>query len=647
VQPPAGAPPAAPAQALLAILSTTDLHGHIRSFDYFKLAEDPAYGFERTATLVRQARTEFANTLLVDNGDTLQGSALADHEALGDPPACAQQHAMYRAMGALGYDAGTLGNHEFNYGLPFLNRVLGGGLEVDGVDAAQRCAGPGFPVVLANVRSTRTGRPLLPPTVLLERSVQAQRADGSPVRLPLRIGVVGFTPPGILQWDRRWLAGKLEVEGAVEAATRTVPALRAQGADIVVALLHGGLNAAPYTPAMENPGLYLARVPGIDALVLGHQHRRFPDPSAQPMPGVDSERGTVHGVPATMASSWGKALGVIRLALRWDGARWQVDQAASSGQLRSTETGKGSHVAADPAIAALVEDRHQATLAAVRRPIGQTDFRMSTLFADVGDPGAIQIVNQAQQAYVAAHVQAHLPAYATLPVLSLSAPFKTGFEGAADYTDVAAGPLAMFNAADLYPYPNTVHAVQVTGADIRHWLEAAARRFNRIDPARTDAQALVANYPGYGFDMFTTPEVQYEIDVTQPVGRRIRNLRYQGRAMDPAQAFVVATNNFRATSGTAFSPRLDGSATLWAAPDGNREVLAAYIRAHPQVTRVANGAARSWRFTPVRTAGPVVFSAPPGALPLARAAGLVNVSLVAQDDGTGRGLAKYAVDLSR
>ncbi|MGC3986648.1 MAG: bifunctional 2',3'-cyclic-nucleotide 2'-phosphodiesterase/3'-nucleotidase [Pseudorhodoferax sp.] len=646
-------PAAQPAQATLAVLATTDLHNNVRSYDYFKLAADPSYGFERTATLVRQARSEFANTLLVDNGDTIQGTALADYEAVVDPIACTQQHAMYKAMGALRYDAGTLGNHEFNYGLPFLNQVLGGGMDVDGIDASLACAGPGFAMVLANVRSTRSGLPLVKPYAVLERTLQARRADGTAVALPIRIGVIGFTTPGILNWDKRFLEGKVGVEGAVEAATRYIPEVRAQGADIVVALLHGGMDASTrYAPGMENPGRYVAQVAGIDALVMGHQHGVFPDRGARPaytQAGVDNTAGTVYGVPAVMPSSWGKALGVIELALRWDGQRWSVDKAASRSALRNiqTQASPARYVAVDASIAPLVEAPHQATIADVQQPIGSTDFRMSTLFADVGDPGAIQIVNAAQQRYVAAYIQANLPQYASLPVLSVSAPFKSGFQGPGDYTDVAAGALAIYNAADLYLYPNTVYAVKVDGADIRQWLEAAARRFNRIDPAATAEQALISSFPGYNFDMFTTPDIQYEIDVTQAQGSRIRNLTYLGQPIDPAQEFVIATNNYRATSGAGFVPKLDGSATVWASPDTNRDVLIDHIRAHPAVTRARDGAARSWRFTRVTTAGPVVFSAAPGALSVARDAGLSNISLLAADDGSGRGLSKYAVDLSR
>lgn len=642
------------ATATLAVLETTDLHFNVRSYDYFKLAEDKSYGFERTATLVRAARKEFANTLLVDNGDTIQGTALADYEATISPIPCTQQLSMYKAMGALGYDAGTLGNHEFNYGLPFLNQVLGGGLEVDGVDATRKCAGAGFPMVLANVISNKTQKPLVQPYTVLERTLVAKGTDGKEVKLPIKVGVIGFTTPGIMNWDKRYLEGKVTTQGAVEAATKYVPELRAKGADIVIALLHGGMDSAAYSPTMENPGLHLSKVAGIDAMVMGHQHGVFPDTAATPgfnMPGVDHKAGTVNGVPAVMASSWGKALGVVQLALQWDGAKWVVNKSASKSELRNIQNKSASGatvtVDADSTIAPLVEVQHQAAIQYVKTPIGQTDFRMSTLFADVGDPGAIQIVNQAQQAYVAAYIKASLPQHAQLPVLSVSAPFKSGFQGGADYTDVAVGPLAINNAADLYLYPNTVYAVKVNGGDIKNWLEAAAKRFNQIDPAKTGEQQLISTFPGYNFDMFTTPDVQYEIDVTQPVGSRIKNLTYLGKPIDVAQEFVIATNNYRATSGKSFIDKLDGSGTIWASPDANRDVVIDYIRKNPAVTRAANGAAKSWRFAKAAVAGPVVFSSGANALAVAQAAGLANVSLLAADDGSGKGTSKYAVDLSK
>jgi 2',3'-cyclic-nucleotide 2'-phosphodiesterase/3'-nucleotidase len=246
---------------------------------------------------------------------------------------------------------------------------------------------------------------------------------------------------------------------------------------------------------------------------------------------------------------------------------------------------------------------------------------------------------------VADYVQANLPQYKNIPVLSVSAPFKSGFGGGNDFTDVAQGNVAINNAADLYLYPNTVYAVKVKGSDLKAWLETAAQRFNRIDPASTADQQLVSSYPGYNFDMFTSPDIAYEIDVTQAVGSRIKNLTYKGAAIDPNADFIVATNNYRASGGGSF-PGLDGSKTIYASPDANRDVLIGYIKAAKTVTRAANGADRSWHFTKVATAGRVLFKSAPNLLPLAQAAGLGNVSAVNNDDGSGKNLADYAIDLS-
>lgn len=276
------------------------------------------------------------------------------------------------------------------------------------------------------------------------------------------------------------------------------------------------------------------------------------------------------------------------------------------------------------------------------------------MFADVGDVSAIQIVNQAQAAYVARYIEENLPELASLPVLSVSAPFKSGFQGGNDYTDVPAGGIAINNAADLYLYANTIQAVKVTGADILDWLERAATRFNRIDPSETAQQPLINTaMPGYNFDMFTDDRISYEIDVTQPLppagmkaSGRIKDLTWNGEPMDPAAEFIVATNNYRASGGGGF-PGLDGSKTIYAAPDTNRDVLIAYINEIEDLTREEHGSDRSWRFAKVSTVGLVTFTSAQDALPKAEAAGLDNISLVEQDDGSGKMLSVYAIDLSR
>ena len=640
-------------KATLAMLETTDIHTNVLSYDYFKLAEDKSIGLERTATLIAAARQEFPNTMLLDDGDTIQGTALSDYQALVSPIDCKTTLAVYKVMNALQYDAGTIGNHEFNYGLPFLQQVTGSKLDVPNlppVAQQQTCAGPAFPLVLSNVLGAKSAQPIFKPYTIVTRNLKATGPDGKTVTVPVKVGVIGFTPPAIMSWDKRNLDGNVYTEGLRESAQKYVPQMRAEGAQIVVALSHGGLDNSTYSPSMENGSYYLSTVPGIDVLMIGHSHQIFPDASSTVaqfnLPGVDKVKGTVNGIPTVMANFWGKHLGVVALSLTYSNGTWNIDKSATKVEARAIQNADKSYVAADPSVSAAIAAEHQATINYVKTPIGSTDFRMTTYFADVGDVSAIEIVNQAQAQYVSDYIAANLPQYAGIPVLSVSAPFKSGFGGGSDFTDVSAGNVAINNAADLYLYPNTVYAVKVTGADLKAWLETAAQRFNRIDPTKTTAQALVSSYPGYNFDMITSKDFSYEIDVTQAVGSRIRNLSYKGTPVAGDQAFIVATNNYRASGGGNF-PGLDGSKTIYASPDANRDVLISYIKKVKAMTSAANGIDRSWRFTKVGTQGPVTFKSAPNLMALAQTQGITNVTQTQADDGSGKGLAVYSIDLAQ
>jgi 2',3'-cyclic-nucleotide 2'-phosphodiesterase/3'-nucleotidase len=646
------APPES-ATAQLAVLETSDLHANVMSYDYFKLAEDKSVGLERTSTLVKQARADFPNNLMVDNGDTIQGTALADYQAMVNPLACNQKLATYKAMDVIGYDVGTLGNHEFNYGLTFLAQVTGTKFNVTGMaDVASQptCTGPAFPVVLANVTSTKDGNTLYKPYIILNKKISGKDKDGKAIDSTVKVAVIGFAPPGIMQWDKRWLEGNVQAQAVVDAATKYVPMARADGADIVIAAAHGGWDTGTYSPTMENANFYLSKVAGIDGILMGHSHLEFPNATCTSTDcnatGVDKTKGTLNGVPAVMPSYWGKAVGVINYGLLVKNGKWTIDTTKTVVSLRKAyDATAKTYVNVDPAIAASVKTEHEAAIAYVKTPIGQSDFGLSTYFADIGDVTAIQIVNSAQADYVAKYVAANLPAYKNLPVLSVSAPFKSGFAGGTDFTDVKSGPIAINNAADLYLYPNTVYAVKVTGASIKTWLEKAAERFNKIDPTLTTAQSLVSTFPGYNFDMFTSADMTYEIDVTQATGSRVKNLKYKGAAIDPVAEFIIATNNYRATSGTQFG--LTTANTIYASPDANRDVLINYIKARKTLTLAADGSTRSWSFTKVTTAGPVTFVSATGKLTLAQSTGFANVSVVQDDDGTGKGQGIYAIDLSK
>jgi len=637
--------PPAGTRATLAILESTDVHANVMSFDYYKLEDDPSLGFERLATLVREARREYENTLLFDAGDTIQGTALADWQARVQPLPCSEKLAMYKAMDALGYDGGTIGNHEFNYGLPFLAQVTDTAINADGV-AVRDCAGPDFPLVLANAFSARDGEPLFAPTAMLERRIKARTPDGSVVEVPIRIGIIGFTPPPILVWDKSNLEGKVTVTGLVEAARTYAPPLRARGADIVVAISHGGLNPDAYTPDMENANWHLAQEPSIDVLLLGHSHQPFPDPDNPrsrfaDMPGVDNARGLVHGKPAVMAGFWGKSLGVIELALEWSEGRWIISAERSRSHVRSIRRADGSFVEPDPAIAAAIRDEHAATIRYVSAPVGDSDFAMTSYFAAVGDVSALQPVNSAQRAYVEHYVQANRPDLVGIPVLSALAPFKLGFGGATDFTDIAAGPLAIRNAADLYLYPNTIAAVKTDGAGVRDWLERSAGFFNRINPNDPAPQELVnRRFASYNFDVIQG-DIRYVIDISRAPGERIVELNWAGRPIDPSQAFIVATNNYRASGGGGF-PGVDGRSTVIDAPDMNRQVLIDWILQRGSLRRATDASDRSWRFAALQTAGPVTFRSAAGKLALAHAAGLTQVRPMSEATD---GMATYAIDL--
>ncbi|MBC7663404.1 MAG: metallophosphoesterase, partial [Caulobacter sp.] len=354
--------PAAGTTVALAMMETTDLHQNILSYDYYKLAADNSVGIERTSTLIKQVRAANVNTMLFDAGDIIQGTVLGDYQALVNKVPCTDKLAIFKAMDAIGYDAGTIGNHEFNYGLGYLGQVTGHQFNVKNLaapSAQAKCAGPAYPQVLANVISTTDSKPIFDPYVILTKNLSATTPDGKTVTVPVKVGVIGFTPPLIMAWDKGNLDGNVTTTGLKETAEKYTPEMKAKGADIIVAVSHGGPDGADYSPTMENGNLYLAQVPGIDVLMMGHMHQVFPNAAstvaAFAVAGVDKTKGTVAGVPAVMATFWGKNLGVVNLTLKYGPTGWAVDKTATTTASISTQNADKSYVAADAAIAPLVK----------------------------------------------------------------------------------------------------------------------------------------------------------------------------------------------------------------------------------------------------------------------------------------------------
>ncbi|WP_134702243.1 bifunctional 2',3'-cyclic-nucleotide 2'-phosphodiesterase/3'-nucleotidase [Ammoniphilus sp. YIM 78166] len=617
------------------IIGTTDIHANIVNYDYYSNGVTNAFGLSKAATLINHARSENPNNLLLDNGDTIQGSPLGDYVENKGLVKSGYVHPVMRAMNLLKYDAGTPGNHEFNYGLEFMDLTL---------------AGAQFPYVNANVIDKATGKNYFTPFTILERKV----VDTVGETHTIKIGVTGFVPPQILSWDKKYLEGKLDVKDIVKSAREVVPQMKAAGADLVVVLAHSGIaefdqnqNLKPYTEGMENAGYYLSQVEGIDAIVTGHQHQKFPAVGNKVFPdgnGIDNTNGTINGVPTLMPGSWGDNLGLIDLQIEKVDGKWKVNEGKAL--LRPIVVNKESAADSDKNIEEAVKVEHQATIEYMASPVGELKGDLNTFFALVLDNASMEIVNRAQTWYVQNAIKG--TEHEGLPVLSAAAPFKAGRGGVDNYTNVASGTLSIKNIADLYLYDNNVvTAIKVKGSDIKEWLEWSAGQFNQIDPNKTEEQNLInSTFPTYNFDIIDG--VTFEIDVTQPAkydggqnvinpdANRIKNLQYNGKAIDLNQEFIVATNDYRASTGKLMNP--GGVNTILSAPDSNRQAVLEYVRTHKVVDASVN---HNWKFAPVENVNAVFPSNPKGE-ELAKTTKQITYTGVVDDKGFGL----FKIDLS-
>ena len=614
-------------QAHLRIAETTDLHVHVWPYDYYADKPVDTVGLARTAAFIEQVRAEAGNSIVLDNGDFLQGNPLGDFMAYERGLKEGDLHPVIAAMNTVGFDAATLGNHEFNYGLDFLTKAL---------------AGAEFPVVLANIVTEQGATPtddttLVPPYVILDREL----TDGAGETHPIRIGIIGFTPPQIMTWDRRHLEGNVSARDILATAGAYVPRMREEGADLVIALSHSGIGEAAPGEMMENASIPLAAIPGIDAVLTGHHHRVFPGPDYEGVEGVDAAAGTINGTPAVMGGFWGSHMGLIDLLLERDGGGWRV--AASTSEVRpiavrNEDRSYSPQVESVAAVLDATREEHEATLDYVRRAVGKTDAPLHSYFALVADDPSVQIVSIAQKWYVEQLLQG--TGNAGLPVLSAAAPFKSGGRGGPEYyTDVPAGDVAIRNVADLYLYPNTVRAVKITGAQVKDWLERSAGMFNTVEPGAEDAPLLNPDFPSYNFDVMDG--VEYRIDLSQPSkfdsegalvnpdANRIVDLTFEGAPVDPAAEFIVATNNYRAGGGGTF-PGADGTTIVVEAPDTNRDVIVRYIVEQGTISPSADG---NWGFAPVEGATVVFETGPAGAAYADAVPGVTLEEIGTSDEG--------------
>ncbi|MFG2296847.1 bifunctional metallophosphatase/5'-nucleotidase [Streptomyces sp. NPDC048603] len=546
------------------VMGTTDLHGNVFNWDYFtdKEFDDKAHndvGLAKISTLVERVRAEKGrgNTLLIDAGDTIQGTQLSYYYAKVDPITARRGpvHPMAQAMNAIGYDAAALGNHEFNYGIPVLRKF------------EEQCD---FPLLGANALDAKSLLPAFPPY-----SMHRLR---TPCGRDVKVAVLGLTNPGIAIWDKQNVQGKMTFPGLEEQAAKYVPRLRSMGADVVIVSAHSGSSGTSsygdQLPYIENAaGLVAEQVPGIDAILVGHAHTEIPEYRVK-------NKATGKDVVLSEPLKWGQRLTLFDFGLTWERGRWTVSS-VSAKVLNSNE------VEEDPKITRLLGDEHRKVVAYVNQVIGTSTQAMSSVEGPVKDVPIIDLINHVQADTVRGALAG--TEWAALPVLSQASCFSRS-------AVIPAGQVTIRDAAGLYPFENTLEARLLTGAQLKDYLEYSAKYYVRtapgdvVDPAKlTNAEGT----PDYNYDALYG--LSYEIDIAQPAGSRIVGLSFQGKPVDPAAQFVLAVNNYRAAGGGNF-PHVPGARQLWANSDEIRNTIISWVKAKGTVDP-AQFASVDWRLT--------------------------------------------------
>lgn len=546
--PPVPPPPRDTSPRTLTLLQTSDLHTNIFPWDYFTGKPDAKRGVAKVATLVKQEREKNPDcTLLVDTGDTIQGTPLGTYYALVDN---APKHPMATAMNELGYVAMALGNHEFNYGLDVLNKFK---------------SEANFPLLGANVRKRADGSEAFTPYVLT-------------TVCDVKVGILGLVTPGVATWERAENIAGLRIDDPLETAKAYVPKMKQAGADVVVVAIHSGPDKQPVGSASspeswladyadatkwtdrgnlpgENEAVQIAQeVAGVDVLLTGHTH--------QPIPKMLLKNQDGHEVLLTQPNRWGSHLADVQLRVTWSGERWSVD--THDARLHAVD----DSVAVDATVAQLTQAYHDTTVTYVNQKIGTTTAAFPGGFAGryVDSPLAdlLNIV-QEEAALEAGHA------------VDLSATALFTNDGS-----LPAGDVTLRDAYSIYIYDNTLYVMEINGSILRRALEMNTLYFATLDannlPAKPEgAKATSPVVADYNWDLYS--RIDYGYDLTKPAGSRLTHLRFQGQDVRDDQVFRIAVNNYRGGGGGGYSMFREGR-VLWTSADGVRDYVARYLQTH-------------------------------------------------------------------
>jgi 2',3'-cyclic-nucleotide 2'-phosphodiesterase (5'-nucleotidase family) len=515
----------------ISVLTSTDLHGWILPWDYSTDSADERFGIAKVATLVDSIRAVQPHTILIDAGDWLQGNQLAAYYANSDT--LTPYYPLLKAAEFMEYDAFVLGNHEFNFGIDYLNKRLSQTTSIH--------------YLAANVYDYGTTNPAYKPFHIKEVA-------------GVKVGIVGLTTPGSMVWDRPRVEGRLDFGDGVEAGRRFVAEARAAGAEIIVVLAHCGLESgSSYTDpnvADENFGrALLESVSGIDLFVFGHSHRVTEDTF---VPNPDSLM-----VPIIQAGRWASHLGEAKLSLtRLKDHTVQVVQAQT--KAFSVETVKASEK-----MTHLMQPYHDATRTYVNEALVTTTDSWDASDARLKDNPVVDLIHE---------VQFHV----TDAQLSAASAFNTNAR-------FGPGTISRKDMAAIYPYENMLYVIEITGKQLKEYLEQSSRFYTGIEQGEP---VINRSIPGYNFD--TIAGVDYIIDLSRPIGRRVTSLTFGGIAVTDNQKFTMAVNSYRGEGGGGYT-MLAGSPIVWKSEVTVRAMLEEYLANTAELSH-SDVFKQNWRF---------------------------------------------------
>ena len=502
----------------IVILGTTDQHGNIFPIDYYTDKPDNR-GLAKVATIIKRTRKENQNVVLIDSGDTIQGTPLEyyHNKKNNQPP-----DPMMLAMNALDYDAMTVGNHEYNFGLKVLEKAR---------------SEAKFPWLSANTYNKGTGETHYQPYIIKEVA-------------GVRVGILGLTTPGVPTWENAPNYAGLEFHEPLLEAKKWVPVLRGkERADVVVIAMHMGLEEDLRTGEInpgqvknENQAIAIAKqVPGVDLIFMGHTHRDVPSL-------------VINGVLLTQANYWGRHVARADLYLENVGNKWRV-------YARSARTiPMDDKVDADEEILKLDEPYNRETQAWLSREIGESAAELTAAEARFRDTAILDLIQRVQMEAGKAQV-------------SMAAVFNP-------QARIAKGPVTVRNIAGLYVYENTLVVIEVTGRQLKDALEHSAKYFRAYEPGKSPADLVDEKIPAYNFDI--AEGVTYELNISKPIGQRIEKLQYQGKPVLPAQKFRLATNNYRVNGGGGYT-MYQGAPVVYRSSEEIRELIIDWVERHKTI----------------------------------------------------------------